>query len=43
MNQYSATEKVNLFRTLFKGREDVFAIYWEKGNTRSSTDFYYTF
>ena len=34
MNQYSANEKVNLFRTLFKGREDVFAIYWQKGKKK---------
>lgn len=31
MSQYSKIEKVKLFRSLFKGREDVFAIYWEKG------------
>lgn len=30
MKQYSTFEKVKLFRTLFKGREDVFAIYWGK-------------
>jgi hypothetical protein len=34
MNQYSKIEKVKLFRTLFKGREDVFAIYWEKGKKK---------
>jgi len=34
MNQYSTIEKVKLFRTLFKGREDVFAIYWEKGKKK---------
>jgi len=32
MNQYSENEKLNLFKNLFKGREDVFAIRWEKGN-----------
>lgn len=32
MNQYSAEKKVNLFGALFKGREDVFAIHWQKGN-----------
>lgn len=32
MNQYSENEKLNLFKSLFKGREDVFAIRWEKGN-----------
>ncbi len=30
MNQYSENEKLNLFKSLFKGREDVFAIRWEK-------------
>lgn len=30
MNQYSEKEKLNLFKSLFKGREDVFAIRWEK-------------
>jgi superfamily II DNA or RNA helicase len=32
MNPNSAHEKLNLFKSLFKGREDVFAIRWEKGN-----------
>ncbi|MBN4081735.1 DEAD/DEAH box helicase [bacterium AH-315-C07] len=32
MNQYSANEKINLLKTLFKSREDVFAIHWQKGN-----------
>ncbi len=32
MNQYSENEKLNLFKSLFKGREDVFAIRWKKGN-----------
>lgn len=31
MNQYSEKEKLNLFKKLFKGREDVFAVRWEKG------------
>ncbi|MBV6429806.1 MAG: hypothetical protein KIPDCIKN_04381 [Haliscomenobacter sp.] len=26
------SERINLFRFLFKGREDVFAVRWEKGN-----------
>jgi hypothetical protein len=30
MNQYSENEKLNLFKSLFKGREDAFAIRWEK-------------
>jgi hypothetical protein len=25
-------DNINLFCTLFKGREDVFAVRWEKGN-----------
>lgn len=32
MNQYSENEKLNLFKSLFKGREDVFAVRWEKGS-----------
>jgi len=28
----SNSENINLFRSLFKGREDVFAVRWEKGN-----------
>lgn len=32
MNRDSENEKLNLFKSLFKGREDVFAIRWEKGN-----------
>ncbi len=32
MTQYSATsDNIRLFRSLFKGREDVFAVRWEKG------------
>ena len=31
MYQNSESEKLKLFRGLFKGREDVFAIHWEKG------------
>ena len=30
MNQYSENEKLNLFKNLFKGREDVFAVRWKK-------------
>jgi hypothetical protein len=30
MGQFSTKEKINLLRNLFKGREDVFARYWEK-------------
>lgn len=25
------TEQIHLYRSLFKGREDVFAVHWEKG------------
>ncbi len=32
MDQNSDNTKLNLFKSLFKGREDVFAIRWEKGN-----------
>lgn len=31
MNE-SIPDNINLFRSLFKGREDVFAVRWEKGN-----------
>jgi hypothetical protein len=34
MRKYSSKEKVSLIRNLFKGREDVFARYWEKGNKK---------
>lgn len=32
MIQYSENENLNLFKGLFEGRKDVFAIRWEKGN-----------
>ena len=31
MNDFSS-EQANIFRSLFKGREDLFAVRWEKGN-----------
>ncbi|HLU94275.1 MAG TPA: hypothetical protein VKZ54_09125 [Membranihabitans sp.] len=31
MPEYSDTEKLEIFKRLFKGREDVFAFRWEKG------------
>ena len=34
MLQLPAEEKINLLRNLFKGREDVFARYWEKGKKK---------
>ncbi len=42
MNQYSEHEKLNLFKHLFKGREDVFATRWEKGKKSGyMPDFHY--
>ena len=32
MRMQNHQEHINLFRSLFKGREDVFAVRWEKGN-----------
>lgn len=32
MKQYSENEKLTLFNRLFKGRADVFATHWQKGN-----------
>jgi len=32
INKITINDKLNLFKNLFKGREDVFAIRWEKGN-----------
>lgn len=34
MKHYSVKEKINLLRNLIKGREDVFARYWEKGKKK---------
>ncbi|AXG71978.1 type III restriction enzyme, res subunit [Kordia sp. SMS9] len=34
------TDLLNLFRSLFKGREDVFALRWEKGNKSGYTPAY---
>lgn len=31
MNQFSEKDKLKLFQSLFKGREDVFAVRWNKG------------
>ena len=33
-NEWSATRKVELFRSLFRGREDVFAVRWENAAKR---------
>lgn len=41
MNQYSEHEKLNLFKSLFKGREDVFSIRWDKGNKSGYMPAYY--
>ena len=32
MSSHEHQEQLILFTTLFKGREDIFAIRWEKGN-----------
>ncbi len=32
MDQISTNDKIYLFNTLFRGRVDVFALHWEKGN-----------
>ena len=32
MYEHIANKKIDLFKSLFKGREDVFAIRWEKAN-----------
>ena len=32
MNDDNLKERIELFKSLFKGRDDVFAIRWEKGN-----------
>ena len=32
MDQYSENENLELFKSLFRGREDVFAIRWQKGD-----------
>ena len=34
-------EKLALFKSLFKGREDVFAVYWEKGGKKGYRPAYY--
>lgn len=35
------SEKINLFKSLFKGREDVFALRWEKGNKSGYSPAYF--
>ena len=32
MEEYSEIEKLTIFKHLFKGREDVFALHWQKEN-----------
>lgn len=34
-------KKINLFKSLFKGREDIFAIRWEKGNKSGYSPAYF--
>lgn len=41
MDQYSENEKLNLFKSLFRGREDVFAIRWAKGSKSGYMPAYY--
>ncbi len=41
MIQYSENKRLNLFKSLFKGREDVFARRWEKGNKSGYMPAYY--
>ena len=41
MKQYSESEKINLFKSLFKGRQDVFATHWQKGNKSGYMPAYY--
>ena len=31
MSEYNLTDQIQLIKSLFRGREDVFAIRWEKG------------
>jgi superfamily II DNA or RNA helicase len=35
------SEKINLFKSLFKGREDIFAVRWEKGNKSGYSPAYF--
>lgn len=32
MNNLTPQQKINIFKNVFKGREDVFAVYWEKAD-----------
>ena len=32
MSSISLSSRIHLFQSLFKGREDIFAVHWEKGN-----------
>ncbi|MCK5475044.1 MAG: DEAD/DEAH box helicase [Candidatus Pacebacteria bacterium] len=32
MNDLTSKQKINIFKNLFKGREDVFAVHWEKAD-----------
>jgi len=32
MNNLTPQQKINIFKNLFKGREDIFAVYWEKAD-----------
>ena len=41
MNNSISQEELELFCSLFKGREDVFAIRWEKGNRKGYIPAYF--
>jgi hypothetical protein len=32
MSEYNLTDQIQLIKTLFRSREDIFAIRWEKGS-----------
>jgi hypothetical protein len=32
MSELNKLEKINIFKNLFRGRDDVFAIHWEKAD-----------
>ena len=41
MTDHNLNNEIKLFKSLFKGREDVFAIRWEKGNKTGYMPAYY--
>jgi hypothetical protein len=38
MSEYNLTEQIQLIKSLFKGREDVFAIRWESASAKATAD-----